>query len=449
MWIVNAEVKPGFWGCVRVVGARIVEIADRAGDDDVVVDARFCAVLPGLHDHHIHLYASAAARRSVDCGPGRGMEGVARALRGAGGDGWVRGVGFCESAGRDIDLDWLDGVMPARPVRVLHRTGRCWYFNSVALDVFAAGGADLAAFERVDDDLSGRLFDGDDWLAAQKIDREVVTLGEVSRELAGLGVTAVTDASYRNDAAVAAQFFEARRTGELLQQVYLMGRLGARGIADQGLVPCLALKIHLHDNDFPDFEETVTAVRAAHALDLGVAVHVVTEADLVFAMAVIREAGTNGKDRIEHAAIVMPEFLAELRALGVSVVTQPHFVARHGDRYAHEFSAEVCAGMYRCGGFLAAGIPLAAGSDSPYGSLNPWEAMQAAVERDVRFGGASEALSPMQALGLYLGEARELAAGAPADLVILDRGWGAALERLGDVKVRATMISGHWAVPPK
>src|SRR3546814_4228977 len=33
------------------------------------IDARGGALLPGLHDHHIHLFALAAALESIACGP--------------------------------------------------------------------------------------------------------------------------------------------------------------------------------------------------------------------------------------------------------------------------------------------------------------------------------------------------------------------------------------------
>ena len=59
---------------------------------DVVIDAAGGALLPGLHDHHVHLLAMAAARDSVDVG----TAGLA-ALRTAPGDDWVRAVGYHES----------------------------------------------------------------------------------------------------------------------------------------------------------------------------------------------------------------------------------------------------------------------------------------------------------------------------------------------------------------
>ena len=55
---------------VRVRGDRIVEVGpDLSVDCERVIDANGGALIPGLHDHHIHLFSLAAALNSVRCGP--------------------------------------------------------------------------------------------------------------------------------------------------------------------------------------------------------------------------------------------------------------------------------------------------------------------------------------------------------------------------------------------
>ena len=53
-------------------------------------------MLPGLHDHHVHLYSAAAAATSIRVGPPqvRDKAGLAAALSDAmpGEDGWIRAV---------------------------------------------------------------------------------------------------------------------------------------------------------------------------------------------------------------------------------------------------------------------------------------------------------------------------------------------------------------------
>ena len=56
---------------VRIAGGRVTEIAGslirRAGEAEH--DCHGGALLPGLCDHHLHLFALAAQARSIHCGP--------------------------------------------------------------------------------------------------------------------------------------------------------------------------------------------------------------------------------------------------------------------------------------------------------------------------------------------------------------------------------------------
>ena len=55
---------------VRCAGGCVTDVAPSVPAADVVVDADGGALLPGLHDHHIHLFALAAARTSIDLASG-------------------------------------------------------------------------------------------------------------------------------------------------------------------------------------------------------------------------------------------------------------------------------------------------------------------------------------------------------------------------------------------
>jgi len=131
---------------VRIAGGRITECAPSRSAfadelDEEVIDADGCALLPGLHDHHIHLRALAAAQASAQVGPEqvRDAAGLAARLRehdatlpaGA----WLRCVGYHESVAGPLDRWALDRLLrrPDRPVRVQHRTGALWMVNSAAL----------------------------------------------------------------------------------------------------------------------------------------------------------------------------------------------------------------------------------------------------------------------------------------------------------------------------
>jgi predicted amidohydrolase YtcJ len=210
--------------------------------------------------------------------------------------------------------------------------------------------------------------------------------------------------------------------------------------------------LHLHEAELPPFEEAVTLVASAHQKDRAVAIHCVSEVEIVFAMAILESAGVHPGDRIEHASIASGEHIAQMACMGVAVCVQPHFVAERGDRYLLDVEPRLHADLYRLQSLLRAGIPLAGGSDAPFASADPWAAMRAAVHRQTAAGrllGPEEALSPEQALALWLADPsdlqrqRKLEAGAPADLCLLDRSWAEARPRLMADDVALVLASGE------
>lgn len=443
MLIRRAEVNGVQLADVRIVGESIHEIAAQlsAQPDEVVLDAHGGALFPGLHDHHLHLFATAAAQQSVVCGPPQVADAPAlsAALHRADGTGWLRGVGYHESVAGELCRAWLDAYGPQRPVRIQHRSGRLWILNSPAL----AALPDATAEQRE----TGRFYDADGWLRA-RLPSQRPDLTALSRQLMALGVTGLTDTSHGNGPEELAYFSDAQRRGELLQDICVMGDARLDGVVQAG-----AHKFHLHDHDLPDFETTVAAIRRSHEAGRVAAFHCVTRTDLTFALALLREAGVVMRgDRIEHAAVTPPDLLEQLAQLGLIVVTQPQFIAERGDSYRAEVAPEDQPWLYRLQGFLDAGIPLAAGSDAPYGDLNPWRAMQAAVTRRTTSGvvmAAAEALTPEQALDLFLAPLREPAAparrvavGVSADLCLLTQPWRQARLQLDAVEVCAVFRAG-------
>jgi len=67
MLIRNAEIR-GQIKDVLLEDGRIVDIGDNIRGNNFY-EAQGRALIPGLHDHHIHLNATAAAMNSVSCGP--------------------------------------------------------------------------------------------------------------------------------------------------------------------------------------------------------------------------------------------------------------------------------------------------------------------------------------------------------------------------------------------
>jgi predicted amidohydrolase YtcJ len=144
---------------------------------------------------------------------------------------------------------------------------------------------------------------------------------------------------------------------------------------------------------------------AAHG---AVAVHCVGAATLVAALdafaALPRGVRSCRRHRLEHLAECPPPLVDRIRALGLTVVTNPAFVRERGDVYRSETHRDAWGWLYRARSLLAAGVPLGAGSDAPVGPLSPWIGMVAARTRRTPSGavlGPGERLSAAAALALF------------------------------------------------
>ena len=452
MLIRRCELRDGRVVDVRTTGDRVVAIGSLAArPDERVMEAGGGLLLPGLHDHHIHLTAWAAALGSVECGPPavRDAAGLATALA-APGEGWLRGVGYHESVAGDIDAEALDRLTPDRPVRIQHRSGRMWIFNSAGLAAVLEGADVPEGFERRDRRLTGRLFDSDGWLRG-RLGGRPPGLGEVGARLASFGVTGVTEISPANDGSVARRLDDERRTGALPQRVLLAGALSLSAADAADGVAIGPFKVHLHEAAPPDLDDLARDIARAHDAGRTVAIHCATEVELVIALSALRAGGPIRGDRIEHASVAPDALVEDIAALGLTVVTQPHFISERGDAYRAAIPAAEWPHLYRLASFHGAGVQLAGGSDAPFGGGDPWAAMAAATTRRTASGdaiGLEEALTAEAALELFLGAPetpgapQSITVGAVADLCLLDRPWRAARERLSSALVRATVIGG-------
>jgi predicted amidohydrolase YtcJ len=432
---------------IRVTGGTVSEVAAalsrRPGEE--CVDCAGAAVLPGLTDHHLHLHAMAAARASVRCGPSAvtSRAGLAAALAGAAPDaqGWIRGTGYVESVAGDLDAAALDALRPDVPVRVQHRSGALWMLNSAALTaagVQSAGDTGAAGPPGIERDAAGRptgrLWRADDWLRDQlpPLSRSALALPDlapVGRELLGYGITAVTDATPDLAPAAIAAVSDAMRDGRLPPRVQLLGVPLGGGLPDTPGLTAGPYKIVLADSSLPGYPDLVDQVRAAHGAGRPVAVHCVTREALILLVTVLRDTGTWPGDRIEHAALVPPELIDDLAALRLRVVTQPGFLPDRGDDFLRDLPPEDHPDLYRCASLTRAGVPLALSSDAPYGPLDPWAVMAAAVSRRTAAGRAvtpDERLTGAEALDAYLAPAQDpggpparIRPGERANLVVL------------------------------
>jgi predicted amidohydrolase YtcJ len=432
MLIQRATLLDGTTTKIRV-GERIDEVGDglTARPGEGVLDAGGGTVLPGLHDHHVHVRSAASALDSFFVGP-PGVSTktqLAQLLSNAtpGPDGWIRAVGYHESVAGELDRAALDAVVPRIPVRVQHRSGVLWILNSAAL-----GRVGLA--EHPD----GRLRSADrGW--SEALQRRETDLAELSRRITATGVTGVTDATPDLGAEDMVSLIVAHRRGEFRPRLRFLSP-GKKILQDDHL----------------DLDSLTDWIAEHHRADRPVALHCVTAAQLVVTIAALRATGSHPLDRIEHAAVVPDDNLADLAELsrsgGLTVVTQPNFVAERGDQYLADVPPAEHSQLWRVASLLKAEVRVALSTDMPFGHGDPWTAMRAAVYRTTPSGailGANECVSARQALTMFLGRsdqpdrARTVEAGQPGDLCVLTEPPATALAELDAGMVAATIIGGE------
>ncbi len=439
----QVQVRDGRVLDVRSTGEVIVEVGvglPAAGER--VVEGGY--LLPGLHDHHLHLLATAAAAEGLRCGPPdvQGVDDLVGVLRRAAANRppgeWLRGIGYHESVAGMVSRDVLDTWVPDRPVRIQHRSGALWMVNSAGLSALRVeegtvpDGVERDAQGRA----TGRLWRIDQWLRQRVGRRSSPDLAGLGRRLAAYGMTGVTDATPDLDDGALRLLLDAVATGALPQRLHLLGidRLPEDvPAAVRARVTVGPRKLVLPDHDLPALPELIARlrdIRATRVRGRPVAVHCVTRDALVLLCTALEEVGSVPGDRIEHASVVPAGLLPTLRRLGVTVVTQPGLVAARGDDYLREVDPDDLRGLYRHASLLRGGVPVGLSTDAPYTEPDPWRAVEAAVERLTPSGrtlGPSERVSRQRAIDGFTtlaaapgGEPRRIAAGHPADLYLLD-----------------------------
>jgi predicted amidohydrolase YtcJ len=416
----NVEVE----GVVTDVHVRDGLIVERAGGlsgerTDEVIDAAGRALIPGLHDHHLHLLATAAAASSIMVGPPAVCDArqftaaLATAAAGAAPGAWLRAVGYHESVAGDLDQDALDALVPGHPLRIQHRSGARWTLNSLALRELRL------------DAPRGQLHGSDELLRERLAPASPPPLAPIGARLASFGVTGVTDATPSTDLD-SVQLL----AGAIPQSVVVMGGTAlAAGPSIEGL-QWGPVKFVVADHSLPAFADVRDAIATAHRYARPIAIHCVTAEAIALALAAWGDIGPRAGDRIEHGAVITPEAALRIAELGITVVTQPGFIASRGDQYRTDVDTEDLPHLYRCESLLQRGIEVGGSTDAPFGDLDPWRAIRAAIDRHTGSGaalGAMERVTPERALALFLapperpgGPARRITSGAVADLCLLD-----------------------------
>lgn len=447
----QARLADGDVADVGIAEGCIAAIAPKLAKSDNDIDCTGKLLLPGLHDHHIHLMATAARLQSVDLSGLTDAGSIITALQAKAADiepgSWVRAIGYDERAAGIPDRHLLDTWLPDRPLRLQDRTGALWLLNSAGLKLIGdrpwPEGVEIGA----DSNPTGRIWRGDDWLR-DRIGSQPPSLAPLSQRLAHWGVTAVTDAGANNGPDEAAILSRARRSGNLRQRLTLMGREDLPASSDYHLGP---LKLLFDERALPDVGDVAYRIKAARAIGRAVAAHCVTEAELVMYLAALDQAGSaRDGDRIEHGSMIVHSLIADIAQLRITVVVNPGFIAHRGDRYLAEVDPVDLPNLQRLRSLSDAGIALLAGSDAPYGPTNPWVAIRAAMLRLTPTGtffGLEEALSSKSALALFSGSG-SIQTGARADCCMIASDWAQHIQHHNDPNpVSFTLINGQLVEP--
>ncbi len=406
-----------------VVHAGLVASLQAAGDAtdggvggvDLPPGAVICG---GFSDHHLHLLATAAARRSVDLSTARSLAEVADALTDAAlrtpPGRWLRAWGLDESyldEQRLPTVDELDRATAGRPLVLHHRTGHLRLHNRAA---DAAGGPDPLPFDELAE-----------------------AVAAVGAELLAHGVTAVTDATHTNDRAALELLDRFRlpvRVTAMVGADHLDGLAFGTTVGSVTVGPAKIMPPH-HGLD-----RVAERVAAAHHAGFPVAVHAVDVDELQAAL----DGGLGPGDRIEHLGLSLPEQLTELAARRIAVVTQPTFVTRRAAKYRRELSEIEQGWLYRLRSAVEAGVELRGSSDAPVVPARPLEQVAAAMTRTVT---PSERIDVDAALGLI---GAPLSVGAAADLVVLAEDPRSVARtdpaRVADIAVLAVWRNGRLLV---
>lgn len=429
----NARGADGAPLAVGVRGGQIAAMGSTVAGYGPEYDARGLALGAGLHDHHLHLLATAARMESVDlagCGSVDAMIARLRTAAGAPGS-WVRAIGYDERVAGLPDRSVLDAWLPDRPLRVQDRTGGYWMLNGKGVAALGEQPFLDCVELGTDGQPNGRIWRGDAWLR-ERIGGAPPSLAALGATLARWGVTGVTDAGASNGAAEAKLL-----AGAMPQQLVLMGTEDLPAGDSYALGP---VKLLLDENDLPPVEAIAARIAAARALERNVAAHCATLGELVFFLeALVATGGARPGDRIEHGGMIAESLIGDIAAAGLTVVTQPNFIHDRGDRYRAQMEADELDDLYRLGSLVRGGVRMLGGSDAPYGDANPWVALRAATDRRTRAGdaiGTSEAVGRADALALYQAP---LAIGDPADIILYD--WPEDAGALGTVAL--TLIDGE------
>ncbi len=396
------------------------------GSQSVVIDCRGLPLIPGIHDAHTHIMATAASQSGLDC-RSTGLDSVGKLLAAIGkrraalsSGHWIRGYGLEPEALREerYPTRWeLDSVTPQHPVRLEHSSGHAALLNSRAL---AMAGIDAdtpdppdGVIDRDENGVpTGLLLEMGAYLRERlgrtRTDEEMETgVACLSKALLSYGITSVQDAGPENGpcqweslrSLLDRRLFQPRVT--MMAGVENLEEMAACGLSwgcgdDRLRVGHAKIILTCTTGQLMPAPEDLSE-RALRAGNLGfpIAVHAIEQEAVEEAIRVMSLENPPGeaskgkgdrpafhspvKNRVEHCAECPARLIQELTHAGAMVVTQPGFIYWRGDGYLERVQPDLLPHLYPIGKMMKLGIPVAFGSDSPVIDPNPWPGIYSAV----------------------------------------------------------------------
>ncbi len=503
----------------RIAGAGDPDaLRSMAGPDAEVVSLHGATVVPGLIDAHCHIAIVAYLLSGVDVSQpacpdipslkARMREQAAKTPAGA----WVTGAGFLEYklAENRYPTRWdLDEAVPDRPAIIYHTSYHGCVVNSAAFH--AAGYRDDSpdppggVLIRDDDGrCNGVILEAPSFaLLSENLDRDLglmtaeqhaEIMARACRYYASLGIASVMDAGATPSSTAFRTFRDADAAGTLSIRISaLINQAGGQWLVDGGVTRGFGSD-HLRvggikvfsdggmssrtaavDDPYPvppfgtgvlffERPELAAIIRKYHEAGLQVCIHAQGDRAIrtvleAFEDVIGRGSGNPLRHRIEHGGCMYPPLLERAAAVGIHVASQPAFFSLLGDGFLEAFGDDNGQRLYPFASIRRVGLVVGGSSDSPVITADPLLAIRDAVLRRTAAGrtiGASERLTPGEALGLYTRDAAflihaeqergSLEPGKLADYVVLSENpLSIPPERISGIKVLRTVVGGRVA----
>ena len=406
------------------------DIRNLAGPGTEVIDAGGMTVTPGFIDAHLHP-ASGGVRELTEVNLDvRSMAEIGERLR----DGaaarppgeWILAFKYDDTKvreGRRITRRDLDEWVPDHPVRVSHRGGHLYWYNSRAFELAGItaetesppgghiylddGELNGLLAENANDLFQGLLPSGstrEERQAGVKLISELVTAA---------GLTSLHDTGCSTDYAIAYQ--DAYKTGELRCRIamYSLSDMTAglkvagihSGLGDEwvrvggvkytadgsasGRTMAMSTPFIGRPDDYGILtmtqEEIHEVVEDAHRHDLQIGIHCNGDVAIDMVLNAYERVQRmwprpDPRHRLEHCTLVNPSLLARIRDTGSVPTPFWTYVYYHGNKWV-EYGEEKMRFMFAHRSFLDYDIPVAGASDYVPGPYEPMMALQSMVTR--------------------------------------------------------------------